>query len=412
MRYGSGRWPGRRTTTWPAAAAAGLADALALWQGDPLAEFAGEPWAVPAVTRLTEAYDLAAEDRIDAALALGGHAQAAAELEAMVAARPLRERRWGQLILATYRCGRQADALRAHQRCRTVLAGELGLEPGPGPRRLEAAVLAQDASLDWHPPTAAEAVPPDAVSGHDEAHLIEPQPTVGPSAPSLVGRDVELAYLGDRLRQVASGDGGAVVLAGEPGAGKTTLAEAGARLAATWKVTAAWGRCPDATSTPAYWPWSQVLRALPDGPQVRTARQRLDGDVAVDGDDSARQFQAHQAVVAALGEATASAPVLAVIDDLHAADNASLALLKLLAGDLHLMPALFLFTVRDTEHSPALDQALGELLRHPGAERVPVSAFLTAPAGQLGGLVFVGATGPPWSEVARPARTGPRSPGW
>ena len=132
----------------PADAAAGLADALALWRGDPLAEFADQPWAVPAVTRLTDAYDLAVEDRIDAWLARGGHAQAAAELEAMVAARPLRERRWGQLMVAAYRCGRQADALGAYQRCRAVLAGELGLEPGPELRRLEAAVLAQDASLD------------------------------------------------------------------------------------------------------------------------------------------------------------------------------------------------------------------------------------------------------------------------
>jgi DNA-binding SARP family transcriptional activator len=144
----------------PAAAAVGLADALALWRGGPLAEFAAEPWAVPAVTRLTEAHDLVAEDRVEAWLAQGGHAQAAAELEAMVAARPMRERRWGQLILATYRCGRQADALRAYQRCRTVLVGELGLEPGPE-LRLEGAVLAQDASLDWHP-VAAAVVAPDA----------------------------------------------------------------------------------------------------------------------------------------------------------------------------------------------------------------------------------------------------------
>ena len=131
------------------AAAAGLEKALTLWRGDPLAEFAGEPWAVPTVARLTEAHDLAAEDRIDAWLALGRHAEAAAELEAMVEARPLRERRWAQLVVATYRCGRQADALRAYQRCRTVLAGELGLEPGPELRRLEAAVLAQDPQLGW-----------------------------------------------------------------------------------------------------------------------------------------------------------------------------------------------------------------------------------------------------------------------
>jgi DNA-binding SARP family transcriptional activator/DNA-binding CsgD family transcriptional regulator len=373
----------------PAAAAAGLADALALWRGDPLAEFAAEPWAVPVAARLMEACDLAAEDRIDAWLALGGHAQAAAELEAMVAARPLRERRWGQLIVAAYRCGRQADALRAYRRCRTVLAGEVGLEPGPELRRLEAAVLAQDSWLDWRPGAAAAVVRPDAAPGPAGPHLAGSWPAEGSPGRLLVGRDPELAHLRGRLRRAAAGHGGAVVLVGEPGAGKTTLAEAAADLAAAAGITAAWGRCLDAASTPAYWPWSQVLRALPGGPLVRAARQRLDGEVAGEGEDSARQFRAYQAVAAALGEAAAGAPVLAVIDDLHAADEASLALLQLLAGDLHRMAALLLFTVRDTERCRPLDQALGELLRHPGAERVPVGAFepadVAALVGQLTG---------------------------
>jgi hypothetical protein len=166
-----------------------------------------------------------------------------------------------------------------------------------------------------------------------------------------------------------------VVLAGEPGAGKTTLAEAAAHLAHAAGITIAWGRCLDAASTPAYWPWSQVLRALPDGPLVQAARQRLNGDVAADGEDSVRQFRAYQAVAAALGEAAAGAPVLAVIDDLHAADDASLALLQMLAGDLHRMTVVLLLTVRDTERSVPVDQALAEVLRHPGAERVAISAF-------------------------------------
>ena len=334
--------------------------------------------------RLAEAHELAAEDRIDAWLALGGHAPAAAELEAMVAACPLRERRWAQLIIATYRCGRQADALRAYQRGRTVLADEMGLEPGLELRRLEAAVLAQDSSLDWQP-VAAPAVPEAsaAAPGQAGAPPAAPQRTPGPPGSSVIGRDSELAQLRGRLRQVASGHGGAVVLAGEPGAGKTTLAEAAARLAAADGITTAWGRCPDAASTPAYWPWSQVLHALPAGPHVQAACQRMDGDLAGDEEESVRQFRAYQAVAAALGEAATDGPVLAVIDDLHAADHASLALLQLLAGDLHRMRALLLLTVRDTEPSRVLGQALGELLRHPGGERMAVSAFAPADVAAL-----------------------------
>lgn len=107
-----------------------------------------------------------------------------------------------------------------------------------------------------------------------------------------------------------------MVLTGEPGAGKTTLAEALARLAAQAETTVAWGRCPDAASTPAFWPWSQVLRGLPGGPRVQAARQRLDGDAPGSGEESVRQFRAYEAVSAALGEAAASGPVLAVVDDL------------------------------------------------------------------------------------------------
>ena len=194
----------------PAAAAAQLEDALALWRGEPLAEFAGEPWAVPALARLTETHDLAAEDRVAAWLALGRPAEAATELESMVAARPLRERRWEQLILATYRCGRQADALRAYQRCRAVLADELGLEPGPELRRLEAAVLAQDPALEWQPPAQpAPARPPQA-------------PAVLSNLPAqlaaFVGRDRELAEVRALVRS-----GRLVTLTGAGGSGKTRL---------------------------------------------------------------------------------------------------------------------------------------------------------------------------------------------
>ena len=302
-------------------------------------------------------------------------------------------------MVASYRSGRQADALRAYQRCRAVLADELGLEPGPELRRLEAAILAQEPSLDWRPSGSA-AAEPSAAAPERAAAAAEPaiaaagppaaapqavtQLTAAPQADAtLVGRDREMADVRDRLRLAASGHGGALVLVGEPGAGKTTVAEAAARIAADSGIGAAWGRCLDAASTPAYWPWSQVLRSLAAGPRVTAACARLDGEVGGDEADSVRQFRAYQALAAALGEATATAPLLAVIDDLHAADDASLGLLQLLAGDLHRMPVLLLFTVRETEQSDSLRMALGELIRHPGAERVAVGAFSRADVATL-----------------------------
>ena len=254
------------------AAARRLDEALSAWRGDPLQEFASQPWALPVAASLEEAHDLAAEDRIDAWLSLGRHATAVAELEAMVARRPLRERRWQQLIVAAYRCGSQADALRAYQRCRAVLDAELGLEPGPELRRLESAVLAQDPWLDWRAPTPAPAAATPAA------------PTV---RSALVGRGAELGRLAARIQQAAAGRGGAVVVTGEPGAGKTTLAAEAARLAADGGATTVWGRCLDAASAPAYWPWSQVLRGLPDGPRARAAAQQLDGSAGQGEDDSA-----------------------------------------------------------------------------------------------------------------------------
>jgi predicted ATPase len=184
---------------------------------------------VPAVARLAEVYDLAAEDRVEAWLALGGHAQAAAELEAMVAARPLREQRWGQLIVAAYRCGRQADALRAYQRCRTVLADELGLEPGPGLRRLEAAVLAQDPSLDWYQAGPTPAVPSHSAPGHAGARPTRSRLAEEPPAPFLGNLPLPVSSFIGRARELertvaALGQARVVTLTGVGGVGKTRLA--------------------------------------------------------------------------------------------------------------------------------------------------------------------------------------------
>ena len=130
----------------PPRAAARAADALALWRGPALADFAYEPFAQAEISRLEELRWSAVELRIDAELTLG-RGDLVAELEALVAAEPLRERLRAQLMLALYREGRQADALAAYRDARTTLVEELGIEPGPELRELEAAILRQDEAL-------------------------------------------------------------------------------------------------------------------------------------------------------------------------------------------------------------------------------------------------------------------------
>lgn len=128
-------------------AAAVLRDALGVWRGPALADFAYEPFAQAEIARLEEARLGALEDRIDAELALGEHARLVGELEAFVREHPLRERFTGQLMLALYRSGRQAEALETYREGRRRLVQELGLEPGPELQQLERAILAQDPAL-------------------------------------------------------------------------------------------------------------------------------------------------------------------------------------------------------------------------------------------------------------------------
>ena len=156
----------------PEEAARMLRDALALWRGAPLADLAYEPFAQTEVARLEELRLAALELRIDADLARGQAAELVAELEALVAEHPLRERMCGQLMLALYRSARQADALAAYQTARTMLSGELGLEPGEELRRLEQAILRHDPALELRPqPVSAGPSEPQAP---DRAILVAP----------------------------------------------------------------------------------------------------------------------------------------------------------------------------------------------------------------------------------------------
>ncbi|MGZ4136749.1 MAG: BTAD domain-containing putative transcriptional regulator, partial [Actinomycetota bacterium] len=198
----------------PERAAETLREALSLWRGEPLAEFADQPSAVAEAARLERLHDDALEDRLEADLALGRDAEIVAELEALVREHPFRERAWAHLMLALYRVGRQADALDAYRRARDALAEEHGLDPSPELQGLEARILAQDPTLSAPARPAAER-PVERARGNLPAPLT-----------TFVGRQdelIELARLLERNRLLS--------LTGPGGSGKTRLAiELGRRI--------------------------------------------------------------------------------------------------------------------------------------------------------------------------------------
>jgi DNA-binding SARP family transcriptional activator len=143
----------------PAPAVAKLREALALWRGPALADFAYDDFARHEIERLDELRLVAIERRIDLELSLGHHDDLVPELEALVHAYPLRERLRGHLMVALYRCGRQAEALDAYRDARTALRDELGLEPSEELQALQRAILDHDASLAAPPRVDLPALP-------------------------------------------------------------------------------------------------------------------------------------------------------------------------------------------------------------------------------------------------------------
>ena len=242
-----------------------LSEALAEWRGAPLTDVAYAPFAQAAAVRLEELRATALELRIEAELALGRHARLIGELQELVGRHPLRERLWAQLMTALYRDGRQADALAAYRAARERLIEEIGIEPGPELRALEARVLAQDPAL---------------AAGE--------QPTAPPSRAALAvcTRGSGPAAVAERLASASGIEAVAVALAEEAdglGAATAELREAapGARVAAFTSQAAG----EDAVRLAAEQDAAVLLLAAPaDGaidPELATVLRAAACDVAL-----------------------------------------------------------------------------------------------------------------------------------
>ncbi len=367
-------------------AAAALREALELWRGPPLAEFEDEPFARVERRRLDDLRLAALEDRLEADLALGRHAELVGELEALVVQHPHRERLRAALMLSLYRSGRQAEALDAYRGARGAL-DELGLEPGVALRRLEKRILTQDAALDLLPERLL------AVE-----RVVLPGPLVPTSPFPFVGRAAELAVLRDALVRAESGEGRVVLLPGEGGGGKTRLIRELAHDMAGDGVLVLYGTSDAAVVTP-YQPvreWLGFLLRVSDPDTLREclgphgaelARlvpelSHLTGSSSAVGDrPELDRFALQGAALELLTRLSRIQPLLLVLDDVQWADGETLQLLRRLARGAPEARWLVVVAYRTERAGGEFVDAVADLSRLEGVARLPIGSLTSAEMG-------------------------------
>ncbi|MEV4531966.1 BTAD domain-containing putative transcriptional regulator [Streptosporangium sp. NPDC049304] len=332
-----------------------LRSALGEWSGEPLADLSGTSWAVEESAHLAELRLTIEEDLAEAELALGRGATLTGGLAHLIGAHPFRERLRVLAAHALYQAGRQADALGVLAEGRRLLMEDMGLDPDPRSREMERRILGQDPELR-----------PRLVASTGQAVAVAEKAAKGEGA-GLVGRDAEAEVL---ERAVAGAGHRVVLLAGEPGIGKTSLAEHAAEAARARDHRVVWGRCWSGSGAPPFWPWTQAVQDLVgrDGELARLAGAGLAG-AGQAGAGQAGQFALYEAFARLLNE---HGRVLVVLDDLQWADTSSLRLLEFLAST-RLCPELTVVaTYRDTDVRPGepLEHTLGALLRLPHVRRL------------------------------------------
>ena len=330
----------------PAGAERILIEAEGLWRGSAYGDVRDEPFARAEARRLEELRLTAAEARIDAALTLGRHRDVVGELQSLIATHPLRERLWSQWMLALYRSGRQAEALRVYQDLRAILVTELGIEPGHDVAWMEHAILTHDPALDL--PVLAERAeePGGVVSSESQPPAPERLRSERYDLLRFAGRDNELGRLWSWWDAVRADGGRTIIIEGEPGIGKSRLVTEFARAVARRGHVALYGRC-DRDPVASYQPFAEALgryfeslsadrlSAMPAWQRTELSRlvvrlqdpvQRSPAVPAVDPPGERLRF--FDAVAVTLAELATEDPVLLVMDDLHYADDSTMQLLR------------------------------------------------------------------------------------
>jgi DNA-binding SARP family transcriptional activator len=363
-----------------------LTRGLSLWSGEALADCRRDSEVIAAeAVRLDELRMNAIEDLTDAQLALGQHAAIVGDLESLLTRHPLRERLWGALMIALYRSQRQADALRAYQRARDALIETLGVEPSAELRRLEAAMLRADPSLELTVLSPSMAASPSSPAS-SSARLVG----WATSGPALVGREPELSTLTQLWKRARDGARQVAVIGGEPGIGKTRLAAEIAVLAKVDGARVLYGRCDEDLGVP-YQPFVEALREYVEtcddaalagglgrysGELVRLVPElssRLpDAAAPLHSDPATEQYRLFQAVVEWLLAASDAEPLVIVLDDLHWAAQPTVLLLRHVMRSERAGRFLLLATYRQSELHDA----------HPLSEML-ADANVSAPTSQM-----------------------------
>ena len=363
-----------------------LGEALGLWRGLAYADFSYEEFAQAEITRLTELRLAAVDSRLAALVATGREAEAIPEAEAVLGDHPLHEGVWASLIRALYRVGRQGDALGAYDRARRLIGEELGIDPGPGLQKLQADVLAQSVEGLPEPGRATVVDRPGAPR--------RPEPST-PGDEPLVGRTEEVRRLQEAVAAALGGRGTNVLLHGEPGIGKTRLAQEAATQAARGGAVVGRGVCVEGNVTAAYWPWTHAVRslleelapvdlpspvheALSELAQLDPSLARWTGGAPAPpplADPELARSRLQRAALDAVLCLAARRPVCVVLEDLQWADQSSLQLLSLLAPELAGAAVLLVVTYRDQEVGPALAATLSALRRQSDTVDVAVTGL-------------------------------------